>query len=307
MRWIATVIGFSCLIVPFAAGAQATQGAPVEIGQRYVLQSKNMDSARDFAVFVPPACTAETRCPALYVLDGAADTGFPFFAGLVNAGPLLRIFKPIVVIGIASVDRNNELTFPTTDGEALKKFPTAGGSARFRRFVVDEVKPWATANLPISDESILLGHSFGGLFVVETALKAPADFTHYIATSPSLWWDNKSLLAAAPAGIAKLGGHSLYLTLGNEVDPEKESVQNLVALLDKSAPADLRWTWQPRPDQNHGSIIVATASDALRWVLSGQQAKPADAGIKAASPGTTPHTAPAGTAGSARSPRSAHP
>ena len=273
MRWIATVIGFSCLIVPFAAGAQATQGAPVEIGQRYVLQSKNMDSARDFAVFVPPACTAETRCPALYVLDGAADTGFPFFAGLVNAGPLLRIFKPIVVIGIASVDRNNELTFPTTDGEALKQFPTAGGSARFRRFVVDEVKPWATANLPISDESILLGHSFGGLFVVETAFKEPADFTHYVATSPSVWWDNKRLLAAAPAGIARLGGHSLYLTLGNEVDPAKESVQNLVALLDKSAPADLRWTWQPRPDQNHGSIIVATASDALRWALAQQQAK----------------------------------
>ena len=307
MRWIATVIGFSCLIVPFAAGAQATQGAPVEIGQRYVLQSKNMDSARDFAVFVPPACTAETRCPALYVLDGAADTGFPFFAGLVNAGPLLRIFKPIVVIGIASVDRNNELTFPTTDGEALKKFPTAGGSARFRRFLVDEVKPWANANLPIRDESILLGHSFGGLFVVETAFKAPADFTHYVATSPSVWWDNKRLLAAAPAGIARLGGHSLYLTLGNEVDPEKKSVQDLVALLDKSAPADLRWTWQPRPDQNHGSIIVATASDALRWVLAGQQAKQADAGIKAASPGTTPHTTPAGTTGSARSPRSARP
>ena len=307
MRWIATVIGFSCLIVPFAAGAQATQGAPVEIGQRYVLQSNNMDSARDLAVFVPPACTAETRCPVLYVLDGAADTGFPFFAGLVNAGPLLRIFKPIVVIGIASVDRNNELTFPTTDGEALKQFPTAGGSARFRRFVVDEVKPWANANLPVSDESILLGHSFGGLFVVETAFKEPADFTHYVATSPSVWWDNKRLLAAAPAGIARLGGHSLYLTLGNEVDPAKESVQNLVALLGKSAPADLRWTWQPRPDQNHGSIIVATASDALRWVLAGQQAKPADAGIKAASPGTTPHTAPAGTAGSARSPRSGRP
>ena len=307
MRWIATVIGFSCLIVPFAAGAQATQGAPVEIGQRYVLQSKNMDSARDFAVFVPPACTAETRCPALYVLDGAADTGFPFFAGLVNAGPLLRIFKPIVVIGIASVDRNNELTFPTTDGEALKKFPTAGGSARFRRFLVDEVKPWANANLPIRDESILLGHSFGGLFVVETAFKAPADFTHYVATSPSVWWDNKRLLAAAPAGIARLGGHSLYLTLGNEVDPEKESVQKLVALLGKSAPAELRWTWQPRPDQNHGSIIVATASDALRWVLSGQQAKPAGAAIKAASPGTTPHTTPAGTTRSARSPRSARP
>ena len=153
----------------------------------------------------------------------------------------------------------------------------------------------------------MIGESAAALFIVEAFLRQPTLFDRYLAVSPSLWWDNKSLLAAAPAGIAKLGGHSLYLTLGNEVDPEKESVQNLVALLDKSAPADLRWTWQPRPDQNHGSIIVATASDALRWALAEQKAKLGDEGVKAASPGTTPHTAPAGTAGSARSPRSTRP
>jgi hypothetical protein len=79
MRWIAASIGLSCLIASAAASAQVTQGAPVEIGQRYVLQSKAMGAARDLAVFVPSACTAETRCPALYVLDGSADVGFPFF------------------------------------------------------------------------------------------------------------------------------------------------------------------------------------------------------------------------------------
>ena len=104
MRWILASIGLSCLIASAAASAQATQGTPVEIGQRYVLQSRHVDSARDLAVFVPSACTADTRGPALYVLDGAADVGFPFFAGLVNAGAWIRILEPIVVTGFGSGD-----------------------------------------------------------------------------------------------------------------------------------------------------------------------------------------------------------
>lgn len=61
------------------------------------------------------------------------------------------------------------------------------------------------AVLPIDpDRQSLFGHSFGGLFVLYSLFTRPSAFTTWIAASPSIYWENRTIdqyylqFAAAP-------------------------------------------------------------------------------------------------------------
>ena len=65
---------------------------------------------------------------------------------------------------------------------------------------------------------MLIGQSLGGLLATEVLLKHPLLFNKYIIISPSLWWDNGSLLNA-PSAILSDGfkqNTGVYIGVGKE-------------------------------------------------------------------------------------------
>ena len=48
---------------------------------------------------------------------------------------------------------------------------------------------------------ILFGHSLGGLFVLHTMYKHPDAFQTWLALSPSVWWDDRSVLKDEPGFV----------------------------------------------------------------------------------------------------------
>ncbi len=54
-----------------------------------------------------------------------------------------------------------------------------------------------------SREQTLYGHSLGGLFVLSVMFKHPDAFKNYVASSPSIWWDKKSVLKDEAGFVAK--------------------------------------------------------------------------------------------------------
>jgi hypothetical protein len=142
-----------------------------------------------------------------------------------------------------------------------------GGSATFRRFLAQEVKPWVQARYRTSGRDAVIGESLAGLFVVETLFEAPALFDDYVAVSPSLWWENMRYGREAAAYLARLpaGERRLYLTLADEGYRHEEGVRQLVAALEKSAPSGLQWLWVDQADsETHASIYHVAALDAFR-------------------------------------------
>jgi predicted alpha/beta superfamily hydrolase len=80
-----------------------------------------------------------------------------------------------------------------------------GGADRFLAFIEDELKPLiATRYLIDRGRQALFGHSFGGLFVAHVLLTRPAAFSTYLASSPSLWWQDRRLFGGLP-GLARSG------------------------------------------------------------------------------------------------------
>lgn len=249
------------------AGAQTAEPTPIVIGQSWALPSATYGAPREINVWLPPGyAESDTRYPVLYLLDGGRDQDFHHISGLAQLGTVNGATRDVIVIGVASVDRRNELALPTDDAELIAQYPTQGHSARFRDFLRDEVQPWVRTNFRTDGDESLMGESLAGLFVVETFLKAPEMFDAYVAVSPSLWWDGGRL--ASQAGT-HLRDHSadprtLLLSIADEGGAMQTAMDALVAALNQDAPPGLTWSHSPRPSESHATIYHGEATRAFR-------------------------------------------
>ncbi len=267
----------SAIAVLLATGAILGAASPVEaqseptpivIGQSYALPSEVLGATREINVWLPPGYAESGRSyPVLYLLDGGTTwQDFHHISGLAQLGTVNGTTRDIIVIGIASVDRRNELALPTDNPELIARYPTHGQSARFQRFIADEVQPFVESRFRTNGETALMGESLAGLFVVETFLKEPQMFDAWVAVSPSLWWDGGRL---AQQSGAHLRNHSndartLILTMGDEGAEAQALMETLTANLREHALPGLTWTFQPRPAETHATIYHGAALDAFR-------------------------------------------
>lgn len=254
------------LVLPAPVLAEGA-GAPIVIGQSHALPSKIMAGARMINIWLPPGYEkGDARYPVLYLLDGGIAQDFHHISGIAQLGTIVGTTRDMIVVGIETMDRRNELAFPIASDAKLKAdYPSAGESARFRRFIAEEVKPWVERSYRTSGEDALIGESLAGLFVVETLLRQPALFENYIAISPSLWWDNEALVKAAGPLLGGTSGHRLWLSVANE---QGMGVTPFAALLKDKAPAELDWRYQPRPDETHATIYHGAALAAIRELFA---------------------------------------
>lgn len=268
------------LLLAFAAPAAHAQTpaqapevveTPIVIGQSFALPSAIMGASREINVWLPPGYgQSRERYPVLYVLDGGQDQDFHHISGIAQLGTIVGTTRDVIVVGVASVDRRNELALPTEDPELIARYPTQGQSERFRRFLSEEVQPFINARYRTSGETALMGESLAGLFVVETFLKEPQMFDAYVGVSPSLWWDGGKLARQAGAHLRDHSGdpRTLILTLGDEGEMMQAPMDVLVANLRQYAMPNERWSFTPRPTESHATIYHGAALDAFRQLYA---------------------------------------
>jgi predicted alpha/beta superfamily hydrolase len=259
--------------VPMAARAAdaADKGRPIVIGKSYTIQSKVLGDTRRMNVYLPPDYNdASRKFPVLVLLDGGEAEDFHHISGLAQVTAFNGAVEELIVVGIEGVDRKHDLTSPSSDPEDIKLDPASGGAAAYRKFLVDEVKPWIAAHYRVSGRYGLIGESLAGLFAVETCLRAPQSFDDYIAASPSLWWDKENLSREAAADFAKGGfeGRQLWLSVGNEGSTMQEAIDRVVAASKTANPKGFTPHYDPRPAEHHDTIYEPTAIAALRTLYA---------------------------------------
>ena len=143
--------------------------------------------------------SSQKTYPVLYVLDG--DYAFGITKGITDLLMIGKEIKGIIVIGISygkgvfawSIKRTRDLT-PGHD-TIFAKGQNTGGADSFLKFIQYELFPAVNRNYrTIPDSSAICGESLGGLLNSYILWKQPELFKGYIIISPSLIWDNKSVL-----------------------------------------------------------------------------------------------------------------
>lgn len=253
------------------AAAQAVEGpAPLVIGQTFTLESPIMGGPREINVWLPPSYgEGDRRYPVLYLLDGGAAQDFHHISGLAQLGSISGMMQEMIVVGVASKDRQNELAARSSDPEAVARWPNHGQSDRFRRFLSTEVQPLIESRFRSSGETALIGESLAALFVVESFLEQPDLVDRYIAISPSLWWDHEALSREADALLAAhpAGDRTLVLTIADEGGEMQSGMDRLVRTLGASPPQGLVWRYEPRHEETHATIYHGAAFHFLRQLF----------------------------------------
>ena len=68
-------------------------------------------------------------------------------------------------------------------------------------FLIEELRLEVENKVPANGTNFLVGHSYAGLFTLQTLSNHPESFDSYIAIDPSLWWDRGVFLQQAAKNV----------------------------------------------------------------------------------------------------------
>jgi uncharacterized protein len=278
-KLLIVILGFGFL--PKVLSAQTNKAAADSkafvLGQIQQIESLVLGEKRTLNIYLPEGYQQNDTVayPVVYLLDGSANEDFIHIVGLYqfnNFSWIDRVPKSIIV-GIANVDRKRDFTYTTSIGSDQKKFPTSGKSAKFIAFIEKELQPYIQKNYRTNTSKTIIGQSLGGLLATEILFEKPSLFNQYIIISPSLWWDNASLLQRTPAilSVAYQQPTKVYLGVGKEglAPCEAPHVMEVDAnLLYEKLKATQNKTLQVHfdylPQEDHATITHQAVFNALR-------------------------------------------
>lgn len=261
-----TTIGISQSIKPFV------------IGEIHEIESRVLNEKRTLNIFLPAEYHADdtSRYEVIYLLDGSADEDFIHVSGLVqfNTFPWINRIPKSIVVGIANVDRQRDFTYPTSIPQDFVSYPTTGGSQRFIMFIAAELQPYIEEHFRTAGHKTIIGQSLGGLLATEILLKHPDLFDQYILVSPSLWWDDGSLLDQTTYLLhEKESATNVYVAVGKEGPGPgalphimEEDVRKLVDKLETIEDPKFKLHFDYLPEEDHATILHQALLNAFKII-----------------------------------------
>lgn len=233
------------------------------------------DGQRHYKVWtaVPNKAPSDNGYPVLYMLDGNAvmdrlsDTLLQKMSA--KTPPVLVVIGYQTTLPFEPVARTYDYT-PASDTAQERYGRKGGGSALFRQLMEKTIAPRAEANLHIDpSKRAIWGHSFGGLFVLDSYLSS-SFFNSFYAASPSLGRDNFALLKKIDsAGQITLGNKRLTLMEGDgdprrQREPAPVETLNAVSKTITGLKAEgLPATYRLYPGLSHGQMFGASLESTL--------------------------------------------
>ena len=258
------------------------------IGKKYEIFSQQLNEKRELWIHLPKSYENKNIKPAnypvLYLLD--AEINFNYFvtmADFLAKEPYAEI-PEIIVVGITNTDRTRDFTPTKSSKESpfspnQKLFENSGGNEKFLRFLETELKPYINKNFRTKDFEVLIGHSFGGLAVMNCFLKHPGFFNAYVANDPSLWWDNEILNQQFKKDLAENSSErsKTFLYLAEANNPKEnhiwnkdmiQGIQNFKTII-RNAQPQFYFKTKLYTDDEHGIVSFPGNFDGLRFIFDG--------------------------------------
>ena len=283
------------LYIVFSASSHAQTDNKIVIGKVDSVYSTILKEKRNVWVYVPnmngDMQNSKQRYPVLYLLDG--DGHFNSVVGMIQQLSQINgntIVPEMIVVGIPNTDRTRDLTpthiasdLPMMDSNSTK---TTGGGENFAAFLEKELMPHIDSAYPTQPFRLLVGHSFGGLAVMNILTNHTKMFNAYIAIDPSMWYDKERFLKTTQQKLSskKYDGTRLYVAIANtmavgmtleklkkDTAADTRHIRSIFAL-DKFIKANsqngLKYASKYYADDDHGSVPLISEYDGLRFIFS---------------------------------------
>lgn len=240
-------------------------------------------------IYQPSGKVPASGFPIIYTLDG--NSTFTMTAEMVriqSLRPEKTGVVPAIVVGIGyNVEapfppkRHYDFTMPAPEKDLPelpfgRTLPEQGGALDFMSFVEDQLKPLVESRYPVdSSRQMIVGHSLGGLFVLNMLFARPQSFHTYIAGSPSIHWNEMYLRQQEQKWLEEFnkGRHKLNTRVliavgereGNLKVPMVRNAEEQAERLSKLEEFGVHVAYQAFEAENHLSIVPVLINRALRF------------------------------------------
>ncbi len=230
--------------------------------------SRYLPGARDIAVYMPPGYDQHPArlYPVLYLHDGQNpfDLQTSFQPGVTwqvrehaDAAIQCREAEPLLIVGVyhAGERRLAEYTHQH-DGRM------GGEAEQYGLLLTRELMPWVAGRYrvrPERDGTGMGGSSLGGLVTLYLGLRYAEQFGKLAVLSPSVWWNNKSILRYVDLCAPRIAPKPrIWLDVGaNEGGRTAEDAEELSLRLQAGG-------WRPGKDL-HFERVAGGAHDEASW------------------------------------------
>ncbi|MDR1383528.1 MAG: prolyl oligopeptidase family serine peptidase [Planctomycetaceae bacterium] len=257
--------------------------------ETFRMDSEDGERHYKITVGIPKTQKPESGFPVIYLLDGNSAIA------AMNERMFSEIAKKelpvIVAIGYETplrfdvVARAFDYTPPTLDGSesmAEKERGRKGGGADiFAEFIEKKIKPRVESFVSIDRKrQTIWGHSYGGLFVLNTLFKHSKMFQHYFVADPSLWRETETILNMEKTFIEKEKETELRLVIAvgnNNGKRDNERVlQRQNSAIPPNSASDMSHrlvdvlkssAFQTFDGLGHGEVFTASIEPAIRFCV----------------------------------------
>jgi predicted alpha/beta superfamily hydrolase len=276
---------------------QAQENSPFTTGFEETISSKILGQERKVWIHIPNSNGGNKikdrgNYPVIYLLDGSEN--FNTVVSITEHMAESNLCPPMIVVGILHQNRLVDLTTGTD-----KELPDiVGGGEKFMSYVEKELIPYIDANYPTTTYKTFIGHSLGGLTVMNAFLHNPKLFNSYVSLDASLWWDNQKVVKEAKTILPTQNykGKTLYMAMANRLERGVDTVSvqkdtsgttglirsNLAFIKEqsKNKKNQLRFKYKFYEDDNHPSVRLIGEYDALRFIFEFYKLKIYDSELK---------------------------
>ena len=213
-----------------------------------------------------------------YLLASAAATQLAQATGHLPKVILVGIGYDLPSIADTAQIRVRDLT-PTCDQAYITRTELpdhlCGKADNFVAFIRDELKPFISSQYRASDDTTLIGYSFGGVFALHALFNGNDIADRYVIGSASLEWDDEVLFEEEARFFAEQDDlpKTVYISVGGLEG--RATIPNTYLmyerLVERNYPG-LNITIELLADETHMTAINATVMRGLRWVFDEQNA-----------------------------------
>jgi len=275
----------------------AQENSPFTTGFEETISSKILGQERKIWIHIPTSNGGNKikdrgNYPVIYLLDGSSN--FNTVVSITEHMTESSLCPPIIVVGILHSNRLSELTVGT-DNELPGM---VGNGEKFMSFVQKELIPYIDKTYPTTTYKTFIGHSLGGLTVMNTFLHHPDLFNSYVSLDGSLWWDNQKIVKEAKTILPTQNykGKALFMAMANRLERgvdtsnvQKDTTEStelirsnlkFIKELSRNKKSQLSFKYKYYENDNHPSVRLAGEYDALRFIFDFYKLKIYDSELK---------------------------
>lgn len=235
----------------------------------FILPSVQTGTDYHIRIEAPSEAGGVESLPAILFLDG--DDQFEAAFSAYRAARAAGEVPPLILAGVgygASYTKPANKRLRDYTPTAMATEPESGQADAFLSFLTDTLWPELARQHRVRDDVRgLAGHSLGSLLAVHALFRRHPFFQRILASSPSLWWDNRAEVCAAQnlqrTGLALPA--RLFLSVGTADTPSM--LGDLEILEDQLAALpfpQLEVISRRFPDRDHYNVLP----DAFRAGLT---------------------------------------